>query len=373
MKKISVLSLLFLLLSCSQEPPAGDQPKESGDATLLQLSDEQIKNAGVASALPENKMIGTALKLNGRIEVPPQNIVSISVPLGGYLRSTQLLPGMHVKKGDVIATIEDQQYIQIQQDYLTAQARLKFLRSDFERQTALNENKATSDKILQQSEADYRSELILVKALKEKLLLIGIAPTSLDENSLSRSIRITAPIDGFVSAVNVNIGKYVNPSEVLFELVNPADIHLALNVFEKDLDRIAVGQRVEAYTNAHPEKRYRCEVILVSRNFSADRSVQVHCHFNEYDHALLPGMYMNAEVEVAAAQSFVLPEEAIVNYEGKSYVFLDLGDKGYKLSEVQPGPAEAGSVAVSGLSPHQKVVTRGAYTLLMALKNKAEE
>jgi cobalt-zinc-cadmium efflux system membrane fusion protein len=88
--------------------------------------------------------------------------------------------------------------------------------------------------------------------LEEKLRLIHINPNSLHENNISKSIRIYSPIDGFVSKVNVNIGKYVTPSDVLFELVNPADIHLNLKIFEKDLNKIFIGQNVVSYTNNNP-------------------------------------------------------------------------------------------------------------------------
>ena len=77
------------------------------------------------------KDISAVLKLNGIIEVPPQNMIAVSVPLGGYLQSTHLLEGMKVKKGEIIATLEDQQYIQIQQDYLIAKIRLTLLKKNF--------------------------------------------------------------------------------------------------------------------------------------------------------------------------------------------------------------------------------------------------
>jgi cobalt-zinc-cadmium efflux system membrane fusion protein len=136
-------------------------------------------------------------------------MVSISVPLGGYLKSTKLLPGMKVKKGEVIANIEDQQYIQLQQDYLTAKSKLSYIEKEYQRQKELNQSKASSDKVFQETETTYQGQKILVKSLSEKLRLISINPDKLDENNLSRSINLYAPIDGFVSTVNVNIGKYV--------------------------------------------------------------------------------------------------------------------------------------------------------------------
>lgn len=373
MNKLIILIPLMILISCGTKTTKEKQTTPEPESNSIHFTESQVKNAGIISGYPERKSVSSVLKVNGRIDVPPQNMVSISVPLGGYLKNSHLLPGMHVKKGEAIATIEDQQYIQIQQDYLTAISKLKYSEADYNRQKALNESKASSDKLFQQTEADYKTWLIMVKSLSEKLKLIGINPESLNENTLSRSVRITAPIDGFVSQVNVNIGKYVNPSDVLFELVNPSDIHLALRVFEKDLDKIDIGQRVDAYSNSHPDKKYKCEIILISQNFSDDRSVEVHCHFKDYDRSLIPGMYMNADIQTKMDDGIVVPETAIVAYEGRSYIFVDKGDGNYQMSEVTAEGVNAGYAKLSALKDTtQKIVLKGAYSLLMAMKNKAE-
>jgi cobalt-zinc-cadmium efflux system membrane fusion protein len=374
MNKLLILITGILFLSCGSQAPSEQKEQSKTSALIINFTGAQIKNAGLASGYPEERSISSILKVNGQIDVPPQNIVSVSVPLGGYLKSTHLLPGMHVKRGEVIATIEDQQYIQLQQDYLTALARLSFIESDYNRQKALNESKASSDKLFQQAEAEYKSEVILVKSLNEKLKLIGINPGILNENTLSRSVQITAPIDGFVSAVNVNIGKYVNPSEVLFELINPTDIHLALTVFEKDLDKLYIGQKLEAYTNHHPGIKYNCEIILISQNLSAERNVQVHCHFEHYDKTLIPGMYMNADIRVITNKAVVVPEDAVVSYEGKQYIFIEKEQGQYEMKEVTTGIVENGFIEITSPEKNvrQKVVLKGAYTLLMALKNRSD-
>ena len=322
MKQIIALFLAFVLVSCGNKTEESNDEKSTVIENTVSLTDAQINSAGIKTAVGEKKNISSVLKVNGKIEVPPQNIVSISVPLGGYLKSTHLLPGTKIKKGENIATFEDQQYIQIQQDYLTSVAKLSYIEKEFNRQKELNQSKASSDKVFQQTEADYRSQKIATKSLYEKLKLIGVNPESLDENTISRSIHVYAPIDGYVSKVNVNIGKYVNPADVIFELVNPTDIHLGLTIFEKDVNKLFIGQKLMAYTNNEPDKKHPAEIILISQDLSLERSVMVHCHFEDYDKTLLPGMYMNAEIDIKTNNAFVINEEAVVNYEGKSYVCL---------------------------------------------------
>jgi len=374
-KSILFLSALWLIISCASKNEEAASVDTGEIENSVTLSNEQLKNAGIELGKISQKSISSVLKVNGRIDVPPQNMISVSVPMGGYLKSTKLLPGMHLNKGEVIAVMEDQQYIQLQQDYLTAKARLNFTANEYNRQKELNQSKASSDKVLQQTEVDYTTEKINVKSLAERLKLIGVNPDKLDENSISKSINLYSPINGYVSSVNVNIGKFTQPSEVLFELINPADIHLALTIFEKDLSKLSIGQTVLAYTNSQPDKRYECEIILIGKNLSTERSTEVHSHFENYDKSLIPGMYMNAEIEIKNNTVYALPEEAIVRFENNQYIFLSEGEATFTIQEVKTGDSENGFIEIiSGEKLLDKnVVMKGAYNLLMTMKNKVEE
>jgi cobalt-zinc-cadmium efflux system membrane fusion protein len=316
------------------------------------------------------------MKVNGKIDVPPQNMVSISVPLGGYLKTSKLLPGMHVNKGEVVAVMEDQQYIQLQQDYLTAKVKLVMFDKEFIRQKELNASQASSDKMLQQAESEYKTQKILVSALAQKLQLVGINPSTLNENNISKSVNIHSPIDGYVTKVNVNIGKYISPTEIMFELVNPTDIHLALKIFEKDLDKLFIGQGLLAFTNNNPQKKYECEVLLIGKDINQEGFTDVHCHFETYDKLLIPGTYMNAEIKVRNRKANVLPVDGIVRFEGKQYVFKAIDKQQFIMTEVRLGDTENGMTEI--LFPEKDIldkanyVTKGAYTLLMMLKNEAE-
>lgn len=377
MKKIFILISLLgsLLPACSgKKDAAPEEPAEAGPAVIT-LSSGQIANAGIVTGKAEQKMTASFLHVNGFIDVPPQNKVSISIPLGGYLKETKLLPGMHVSKGEVIALIEDKQYIELQQDYLAAKTKLAYLEAEFNRQKDLNQSKAASDKVFQQAQNDYSAQRILVKSLAEKLRLIHVQPDNLSENNLSRTVAVYSPIAGFVSKINVNVGKYTRPEDVLFEIVNPEDIHLVLHIFEKDISKLAIGQKVWVFTNSDPGKKYACDVILIGKNFSADRSVEVHCHFKQYDKSLIPGMYMNAEIETKNETAWTLPADAFVTSGKSSFVFVTREAGKYEMKEVQTGTGD-GIIQFSfpdGASPAgMEFVLKGAYNLFMKAKNTAE-
>ena len=376
MKNIIIVYTLLLFWSCTSKP-TNEEAKETKniDENMVTLTPAQRKNTDIVTGKMEQRDISSIIKLNGKIDVPPQNMVSVSMPLGGYLKSTKLLPGMFIRKGEVIATMEDQQYIQLQQDYLINQSKLVFAEKEYQRQKELNQSQASSDKVFQQAESDYRTLKINLSALSEKLKLISINPKTLTESTLSKSVHIYSVINGFVSKVNVNIGKYVNPSDILFELVNPTDIHLNLKVFEKDLTKLSIGQKVIAFTNNQSSKKHDCEIILISKDLSPEHTADIHCHFENYDKSLLPGMYMNAEIEIKNNTALTLPEDAVVNFEGKNYIFVEDKVNQFSIVEVKIGNKEDGFIEISngeGIST-KSIVRKGAYTLLMKMKNMAEE
>lgn len=362
------------LFACGSNKTSETQEETPTETTVVSLTATQIKNAGISSTELLNRDISSTIKVNGSIDVPPQNMVSVSIPLGGYLKSTKLLPGIHVTKGEVIAVLEDQQYIQLQQEYLTVQSKLIYAEAEYQRQLELNQSKAASDKVLQQARLEFQTLKIESQSLSEKLKLININPKTLTENNISKSVNIYAPINGFVSAVNVNIGKYVNPTDILFELVNPLDIHLKLNVFEKDLSKLFIGQKLMAYNNHEPERKHPCEIILISQDLSKERTAEVHCHFKDYDKTLLPGMYMNADIEVKSKNVACIENDAIIHFNGGEYLFTANADNTFTMIHVEIGISDEGYSEIINAADfkNKKVVTKGAYSLLMALKNKEE-
>lgn len=380
MKNRYIVFLLpcLILLACTDKKPATNNEVEAvSEEKIVTLDSSQVASTRIVVGKAIEKNISTIFKVNGTIDVPPQNMVSVSMPLGGYLKNTKLLPGMHINKGEVIAQMEDPKYIELQQDFLIARARLELLQKEYERQQELHASKAASDKVYQQSKEAYETAHINYRSLFEKLKLIGVSPDKLTEKNISGTIPIYAPISGFVSKINVNIGKYVNPSDVLFELVNPEDIHLSLNIFEKDMENVFMGQKVVAYTNNHPERKYDCEVILIGKDVGSDRSINIHCHFEKYDKLLVPGTYMNAEISSLPKKGFVMPESAIMS-EGKThYVFVKKQSNSFEAIEVSIGITQGNELEVIPLNGFDlvqtEVVLEGAYSLWMKMKNIEEE
>lgn len=377
MKQLIIILFAFspFLFSCSEtKAEKKDTPVASSSETnQVTLTPEQLKNAAISIGSAAIKEMQSTVKVSGTVEVPPQGLVSVSVPLGGYVKSMNLLPGMSVRKGALLAKLEDSQYIQLQQDYLMGKSRLQYLETDYLRQKGLNETKAISDKTFQQIKSEYQSQRVLVNALAEKLRLIGITPQTLHEGNISRSVPIYAPFSGYISKVNFNNGKYVNATDVLLELVNPSDIHISLDVFEKDVANLSIGQRILCYTNGNMTKKYVGKVALINRSIDGDRSSEVHCHLSQYDSDLRPGMFVNADIQLTNAFVTAVPDEALVRWQNKHYIFVAERNNTFIMTPVELGTSQDGYTAIDNPLNGKQVVTHNAYAVLMQLKNSSEE
>lgn len=375
-QKLIILLIAMSLFSCKQkvETAVAEQP-EMVKGNVVKLTEPQFKNAGIQTGKLSDNFLNETILLSGKIDVPPQNLVSLSMPMGGYVRRINVLPGEHVSKGQTLAVLENQEYIQLQQDYLTTKAKLNYAGLDLKRQKDLNEGKAASDKTYQLAQAEYSQQNAILQSLAKKMQMVGINPSSVSAGNIVRSVAVPSPINGFVQRIDVNTGKFVMPNEILFDLVDPSDIHLALKVFEKDITRLSIGQAVEAYTNTYPDVKYPANVVLITRSLDENRSAEVHCHFRQYDKSLVPGTYMNAVVKLAGMPVKSLPEDAIVTFEGKQYIFVEAATRTYEMIEVQLGTKQGSFYEIKNIDAlHGKyVVLKGAYTLLMALKNVSDE
>lgn len=362
-------------ISCTNNAAKESPKADSAMETIVELSNEQLTNAAIVIGSPERRTLFTKIKVNGFVDVPPQSLVSVSFPLGGYLKTSHLLPGTSVHKGEVLAVMEDQSYVQLQQDYLIAKAKMEYLQIDVIRQKELSDADAASKKNYQLVLSEFKTQQIMIKSLEEKLKIIGIQPEKLSVSSISRTVSIKSPISGYVTRVNVNIGKYVNPSDVLFELVNPEDIHAAMTVYEKDFSLIKKGLRGMVTLADKPDKQYEVDVILATKNIGENRAGLVHCHFENNNHDLLPGMFLTGVFDVSNKNAMVLPDDAFVKYEGKEYIFSVNDSSKFELVEVETGIKDAGYTEIKFPTTmfSKKVVVKNAYNLLGKLKNKMED
>ena len=376
-KTLALLFTVVLFASCGNNTEETKQEEHhEEEASVVELTPEQVKIINLKLGKIVMKDLSGAIKVNGMLDVPPQNLVSISAPMGGFVKSTELLQGMKVSKGQAIVVMQHPDYIQMQQDFLETKSQLEYLELEYKRQQELSKDNVNSQKTLQQAKSQYESMLAKNAGLKSKLLMLGINGDKLTSQTIQNTISISSPISGYVTHVNVNIGMYVNPTDVMFKIVDTEHLHAELTVFEKDVPKIKLGQKVR-FTLANETDERTATVYLIGREISEDRTVRIHCHLDKEDLDLLPGMYLKAYVEAGTQSLPAIPNEAIVNFEGKDYVFVAEKEANhFKMLEVTKGISELGYTEVEmkeGLSNESLIVINGAYDILAKIKNSEEE
>ncbi|RLZ10708.1 efflux RND transporter periplasmic adaptor subunit [Faecalibacter macacae] len=378
MKKYIILlcSSLVLFTNCSkEEKKAEEQETVAAETSILKLTDVQLKNFVIDTASLQNQHLPTTVRLNAKTEVTPQNTISITNPFGGYVKRIALIPGNYVKQGQIVVVLEDPQYIQMQEDYLTTKALLEQADADFTRQKELNADKAASDKVMQQAKATKQTLLVKKRALEEKLRLMNINPNAVSLSNIKRTINVYAPMSGMVSEVFANTGQYVSPADAMLEIINPNSSLLNVKVFEKDLASVQIGQYLNAYTNANPNQKMTAQISSISKQVNEDGTVDVFARItNPNGIKMTANMYFNIELTVNQMHANVLPEDAVVHYEGKDFVFERQNKNQFKLIPVTIGASANKMVEIKSPANSGKVyVTKGAYNLLTALKNNGEE
>ena len=391
MKKYAILALLGLtLVGCGGEKKeetngeaAAETKKEESGAekekvTVATLSPAEQQTAGIRLGRVEDRVLSGGLKVNGTLDAPPQNAVAVSTQLGGIIERTTLQQGARVRAGQVLATISNPAYVELQQNYLETSSQLQYARADYERQEELYKQNVAPQKNFQKARAEYRALQAQVAAQAARLRLAGL-PVG---GRIVTSAPVKAPRGGFLKTVNASAGQSVTPTDVLFEIVDPAHLDVVLTVFEKDAPQVRVGQTVHyALANDSAGAEHKAAVYLIGRTVGEDRTVRVYAHLSREDASRLPGTYVRAIIETNTATLPALPDKALVQFGGQGYVFVALaqptakGETAYRMVPVVAGVSENGytQVTLPAGTATTKIVTDGAYSLLAKLKNAEEE
>jgi cobalt-zinc-cadmium efflux system membrane fusion protein len=380
-----LLSMFILATACNGGREKGDTAEEAEilPDDIVEMRFDQIKMAEIDTGSVELRSLSGTLKASGQITVAPQGFATVCTPLGGFIKSTSLMPGDAVRKGQVLAIVENQEFVDIQENYLEARSRLEYAEGEYNRHSELYKEDVYSEKNLQQVTADYKGLRANVTALQQKLALIGIDPGSLNEDNISRSIGLISPINGFVKTVNVNIGKAVSATDILFEIINNEHLFLELTLFEKDAAKVTSGQDIDFFINNESEV-HKALITHTGRSVDANKICRVYAEVTKGCNNILPGMYVNAVIETPGNKVTALPSDAIVTFDDKNYIFIfdrNKEEKGfafteYRIVEVRKGLTANGYTEVilpeSFNGKTSGIVIKGAYNLLSAKKNAGE-
>lgn len=296
MKKIYLISTLGLfLLSCNDPQPASQH--EEADPVPATETVAQADSTQQTDAISAATNVAKSASYNGVITVPPQRQATVTLTMGGSIHSTSLLPGNHVSQGEVIATLENPEFIQLQQTYLESAAQTEYLEKEYNRQKMLSEQEAASQKRFQQSKADYLSMKSRMEAAAAQLKLLDVDVRRLQEQGIQPYLEVKAPLSGYITNMHINLGTYLNAGEPVCDVINKGETLLELTAYEKDLNTLQVGSPVEFQVNGMGTKTFEATVITIGQEVDdVNRSLQVYARVKEQNSRFRPGMYVSARI-----------------------------------------------------------------------------
>lgn len=320
-KTLYIFTLSILFLSCKKAKTEEPLVKEDN---LISITAAQFKSGAMEIATPIDQDFEVTVKTSGKIDVPPQNRAQITSFIGGYVKSTTLLVGDKVNKGQALLTLENTEFLDIQKEYLDVAEQIKYLKSEYDRQKTLFDEKITSQKNYLKAESDYRRAKGMYQSLRAKLVMLNISPANVENGHLTSVITIYAPISGDIVVMNANVGMHVSPSDVILDIIQTSHLHLELNVFEKDILKVKEGQKINFTVPEASKDIFNAEVHLVGKSIEGtDRTINVHGHLEEnMKQKLITGMFVEAGIIVGSKKGLAIPTEAIITENNKNFVLL---------------------------------------------------
>lgn len=415
-KILIAVAAVFSMISCGQKnnentsetekSGVAKEEHEEEAAIIATLTEDQIKSVGITLGTIENKNLTASIKANGALRVPNNNKANATSLYGGVIKSLKVQLGDHVRKGQVIATIENPQFIQLQEEYLTIGSKMILAEQELRRQRELQEGNAGALKNLQSATAEMNSLRARKASLQKQIQMMGINPAGISASSLRSALTVTSPVSGTVSSEFAKIGSYVDVSSPVVEIVDNSLIHLDLQIFEKDLPMVKIGQIVNFTLTNNPTTSYTAKVFNIGSSFENEsKTVAVHCTVTGNKTGLIDGMNITAMISIGNALTAAVPNDAIAEADGKYYIFVktnkkpeehgehgEEGESGEKHNEteekkiaansmnfekieVSKGVSELGYTAITPVKEipkGTKIVTKGTFFVNAKLSNSGE-
>jgi len=296
--QFSIILALFLTIASCGNKPKNDVTQvveDNRDTEQVQSGQKEPEEADVNTSAMS---IVNEAAFNGIFVLSPHGHATVTLSIDGIVKNiSPRLPGEYVQKGELLATLENPEFINLQQNYLDACAQCEYLEAEYKRQEILSREDVASQKKLQQSKAEYLSMKSRKDAAATKLMMFGLSPQSIIANGIMPLLSIHAPISGYLSNLQINTGKHIAAGEPLYEIIDKNNILIKLTVYEKDLNRIKAGDKIDFSVNGMGDERFVGEIISIGQRVdNINRSLEVYAKVKSNNAMFRPGMYVNAQI-----------------------------------------------------------------------------
>lgn len=364
---------LFLVTSCGKKEDGIEVSEAPIESTEVQLTEEQFQTMKMEWGELHTGEFSEEIAVQGTVQIPVEGMREITTYFGGYVQDLKLIEGEEVRKGQVLFTLENPEFLRLQQDYLEIKSQLAYLKAEWERQKTLAQEQISAQKNFLKAEADYQAALAKTQSLKKQLALISIDGETLSPANMRSKISITSPISGFVEEVMAVPGQFLPSAAKALALISKEHIHVELVLFEKDASKVHIGQVVEFTSPDRPDEVLKAKIKVVGKSINAQRQINVHADLidEKEEGKLTPGMFLQARIQLDPQRSLAVPEESIIEVGEEHYILLQKSKSAgaFTLQKIKVIPGAKGkhyrAIATEvALDSTAVVLVKGGFNLL---------
>ncbi len=368
-----VLAISFLSSCGGENKPSEGKSTEQEDTSLIKITQEQFNSMKMELSALQEREFDNTIKASGKIDVPPKNRAKVTSFVGGYVKSISLLVGDKVAKGQPLLTLESPEYIDLQQSYLEIAGQMEYLKSEYERQKTLFDEKISSQKKYLEAESDYKRAKATYESLRQKLNMLRINPSQVEQGKFSSYVTVYSPISGDITAINANVGMAISPTDVIMEIVETQAMHLELAVFEKDIFNLKNGQKIKFTIPQVGSEEFEAKVSQIGKSVGGnDRVINVYASLDtNTKQKLLTGMYVEAQLVADSRNALSVPFDAVTTEEGNNFLLVLESEKEgiytFRKTLVKTGERNGDWVEIipdNKFNPDTKILTKGVYDVI---------
>lgn len=303
----------------------------------ITLTGKQARGIGLELGRITSRNMGEHFPVTGELDLFPQDRARVSPYTGGLVKTIHVIEGDRVEQGQILAQLEHPDLIRMQQDLQVKYHRLDYLRQEYERYERLYREAVGSGQEYQKARAGYLTTAAEVKGLKARLVMLGLDADKVEAGEIYGTVPVRAPIGGYIHEINIVRGEYADPRQPMFEITRNSRIHADLRVYEKDVYKVAKGQKVYFSVANQPDRMLEARIHSIEKAFEKNpKSVHVHALLEHTAENLMPGMYVEGRIVVSDRPGTVVPKPAVVSEGGRSFIYLLVDEDGHDAS-VSPG------------------------------------
>lgn len=372
MKPIALFSILiisFFITSCSSNKKNEEISNDKKE--LIIISEQQFESDKMAFGELQKVTFSEVVKCNGNIVSKSSGTAKISPVINCLVQKINCTVGQKVSIGETLFKLSGNEFLELQKDFAETASQLKRMKSEYKRVKSLYEQNIGTEKEFISTESEYKSYQANYSALKMKIQFIGLDASKIENAYFYPSFSIKSPINGYISQINVSIGQYADQQTIMAEVIDIKQLQLKLAVYEKDLNKLNLEQKINFKLSDNSNNSYTGKLISIGKNVNNEsKTIECYADINDLNSGnFVNNAYIEAEIITKTEIVNAITEESIIKFEDENYIlaYIKKEDENYFLESVkiETGRFHNGFVEVLNQLNYSKLLSKGVYNIMI--------